>query len=140
MATDARKHSLLSGYRVLITSDTETMNDHGPRITSFLNPVNSANALYMLFRTVILFYLHYINTFVLSRLFLLSGQVPALSSPEKRRSSAIDQFVFVSASPSQYTVMAAVQKKRKEAKLKDIKGVRKARSHYNEKEIDKLSR
>ena len=33
-----------------------------------LNPVNSVNALYILLRPVILFYLHYINTFVLSEL------------------------------------------------------------------------
>ena len=38
----------------------------GPRIVSFLNLVN---ALYLLLRTVISFYLHHINTFVLSGLF-----------------------------------------------------------------------
>ena len=38
----------------------------GPRIVSFLNLVN---ALYLLSRTVISFYLHHINTFVLSGLF-----------------------------------------------------------------------
>ena len=37
--------------------------------TSFLNPVNSVNALYILLRTVNSFYLHYINTIVLLRLF-----------------------------------------------------------------------
>ena len=43
-----------------------------------LNPANSVNALYILLRTVISFYLHYINRFVLFR------QVLVPPSPEKR--------------------------------------------------------
>ena len=48
-----------------VISDTETMK----KIASFLNLVNSVNALYILLRMVISFYLYYINTLVLSRLF-----------------------------------------------------------------------
>ena len=45
--------------------------------SAILNLVNSVNALCILLRIVISFYLHYINTFA------LSGQIPALSNPEK---------------------------------------------------------
>ena len=48
--------------------------------SAVLNLVNSVNALCILLRTVISFYLHYINTFV------LFGQVPAPSKSKKRGS------------------------------------------------------
>ena len=69
MATDARKHRVLSDS----SSDTKVMDQK----TNFLNPLNSVNVLYIL-RTVISFYLRYMNNFV------LFGQVPAPSCPEKR--------------------------------------------------------
>ena len=65
-------------FCLVVFSDSSSKTE---RITSFLNSVNSVNALYTLLRKVISFYLHYVNTFV------LYGQVPAPSSPEKRRSS-----------------------------------------------------
>ena len=47
--------------------------------------------LHVLLKMVISFYLHYINTFMISiydiRTFSFSGQVPALSRPEKQGSS-----------------------------------------------------
>ena len=66
---------------------------YGPRIPSFLNLVNSVNALCILLKTFILFCMHCINAFV------LSGQIPAPSSPEKRGSSAL-----VFGSPSIYVM------------------------------------
>ena len=99
MALDARKHRALSGISKQFCRSIQKHRVSEQKIISFyeaaMKTLQKFNLLChiteTLLRTVISFYVLYINTFVLFELFHCPAQIPAPSSPEKQGSSVFRQ-------------------------------------------------